>query len=538
MRIGGTLRSVALMGVFALIALTRPFLLFRDTVTGRVEGPNGKEVEGALVAALPTNVSPDSDPWQSLHWVHSDREGQFRMKLRRGTYAFSVTHPEMEGPGGVLYRTSSGKTGAPRLILRLGPGTSSLKGRLVPANGMHRPNGLVALAPTQDLKGDLNPKDGATYVAEVKNGHYRLCLPSGRYALATRTQGFGERESSVTLTGSVTCFDLLLMPAPSVPSREVIHWIREHAVGLVSCDPNQAQDDLVPLAAMVGSAKVVAVGEACHGTREFTQLTHRLIAFLVERMGFTAIGIEADPADTVALNAYILQGAGDPKQAVRELGFWTGPTHEVLNLARWLRQYNSNPAHPTKVNVFGIDPLLMASPGLEGRKVREKAMAERVQTILCRMPAESRVVVWVHNDHASKSLPEDWTGVESMGWHLREALGEDYLAVGTAFRRGAFLALHKNSHSNAIETFTVPAHREATLDAALAAVGKSTLVLDFRLIPAQGETATWSQTPQGTWRIGAEFSRSERQSHLCRMVAPRAFDLLIFVEQTRPPWLL
>ena len=60
---------------------------------------------------------------------------------------------------------------------------------------------------------------------------------------------------------------------------------------------------------MVGSAKVVAIGEACHGTREFTQLAHRFIAYLVERMGFTAIGLEADPSDTLALNAYILETA-------------------------------------------------------------------------------------------------------------------------------------------------------------------------------------------------------------------------------------
>jgi erythromycin esterase len=342
----------------------------------------------------------------------------------------------------------------------------------------------------------------------------------------------------VTLAGPITHIDLPLTPAPSIPSKVVTDWIREHAVGLVSCDPNQAQDDLAPLAAMVGSAKVLAVGEACHGTREFTQLTHRLIVFLIEQLGFTAFGIEADPADTVALNAYILQGTGNPEQAVRELGFWTGPTREVLNLALWLRQYNANPAHPAKVSVFGIDPLLATmtpDQGIEGRNAREKAMAEQVQTIRRRMPAGSKVVVWVHNDHASKCLPEDWTGVEPMGWHLHEALGKDYLAVGTAFRRGTFLALDNSSHPKALETFTVPAHCEATLDAALAAIGKPLLVLDFRLIPAQGETATWFQTPQGTWRIGAEFSRAERQAHLCPMVAPKAFDLLFFVERTRPP---
>lgn len=423
------------------------------------------------------------------------------------------------------------------MILRLGPGTSFLEGRLVPVNGLPPPNGLVALASTQARKGDSDPREGPIYVAEVKNGHYRLCLPPGRYAFAARAQGFGDRESTVTLAGSATHFDLPLAPAPSIPSKVVTDWIREHAIALASCDPNQPQDDLAPLAAMVGSAKVVAIGEACHGTREFTQLAHRFIAYLVERMGFTAIGLEADPSDTLALNAYILQGTGNPEQAVRELDFWTGPTREVLELAMWLRQYNANPAHPAKVGVFAIDPFLATMPdrSIEGRKAREKAMAGQVQTILSRMPAGSKVALWVHDDHASMALPEDWTGVEPMGWHLREVLGKDYLATGTAFRRGAFLAVDKSSPSRAVGTFTVPAHPEATLDAALDSIGKPLLALDLRLIPVQGETAAWFQTPQGTWRIGAEFSGAERKSHLCQMVAPKAFDLLFFVERTRPP---
>ena len=41
-----------------------------------------------------------------------------------------------------------------------------------------------------------------------------------------------------------------------------------------------------PLKAIIGPARVVALGEATHGTREFFQLKHRMLEFLVTEMGF------------------------------------------------------------------------------------------------------------------------------------------------------------------------------------------------------------------------------------------------------------
>src|SRR2546430_9872131 len=48
-------------------------------------------------------------------------------------------------------------------------------------------------------------------------------------------------------------------------------------------------DDLRQMESTIGNARIVAMGEATHGTREFFQLKHRMLEFLVEKKGFTVL---------------------------------------------------------------------------------------------------------------------------------------------------------------------------------------------------------------------------------------------------------
>ena len=68
------------------------------------------------------------------------------------------------------------------------------------------------------------------------------------------------------------------------------------------------------------------MGEATHGTHEFFQLKHRMLEFLVERMGFTVFGIEANWPESLAVNDYVLNGNGDPAKALAGFYFWTWNT--------------------------------------------------------------------------------------------------------------------------------------------------------------------------------------------------------------------
>jgi erythromycin esterase len=109
------------------------------------------------------------------------------------------------------------------------------------------------------------------------------------------------------------------------------------------------------LGSVVGNARIVAMGEATHGTREFFQMKHRMLEFLVEKMGFTLFAIEANWPESLAVNDYVLNGKGDPAAALAGIYFWTWNTEEVLNMIRWMRTYNADPAHTQKVQFLGFD---------------------------------------------------------------------------------------------------------------------------------------------------------------------------------------
>src|SRR5579872_5188860 len=131
---------------------------------------------------------------------------------------------------------------------------------------------------------------------------------------------------------------LLVALASSEP--EPGTWIRAHAIPIQTVEAGHGFGDLQPLAKVVGDARIVSLGEATHGTREFFQLKHRLIEFLASQKGFTIFSIEANMPEAYRLNDFVLHGNGDPKQLLKGMYFWTWNTEEVLDMILWMREFN------------------------------------------------------------------------------------------------------------------------------------------------------------------------------------------------------
>ena len=135
----------------------------------------------------------------------------------------------------------------------------------------------------------------------------------------------------------------------------VRRWIKSNAIPIRTVIAGNGFDDLQPLKKLIGSAHLVALGEATHGTREFFQLKHRMLEFLVSEMGFTVFGIEATMPEAFDVNEYVLTGKGDPAKALASLYMWPWNTEEVLEMIKWMRSYNADALHTNKVKFYGFD---------------------------------------------------------------------------------------------------------------------------------------------------------------------------------------
>jgi erythromycin esterase len=93
---------------------------------------------------------------------------------------------------------------------------------------------------------------------------------------------------------------------------------------------------------MVGDARIVAVGEASHGTREFFQLKHRMLEFLVTQMGFSIFSIESNMPQAYRLNDFVLKGEGDPAKLIKRGLYSLYDTEEVLDMVLWMREHNKS----------------------------------------------------------------------------------------------------------------------------------------------------------------------------------------------------
>jgi erythromycin esterase len=132
-------------------------------------------------------------------------------------------------------------------------------------------------------------------------------------------------------------------------------WLNEKALPLAAVTAGHDFADLQPLKEILAQVRVVGLGEATHGTREFFQCKHRLVEFLVKEMGFTVFVIEGSYAACQRINEYVLYGQNDPAVALSGVGFWTWDTEEVAALIEWMRQYNLTQPAEHKVRFCGND---------------------------------------------------------------------------------------------------------------------------------------------------------------------------------------
>lgn len=101
--------------------------------------------------------------------------------------------------------------------------------------------------------------------------------------------------------------------------------------------------------------RIVALGEATHGNREFQELKKLVFQDMVENNGIRAFVLEADTGGCEAINRYIHGGEGTLEEATETLGFQIYRTDEMANLISWMKSYNEKAKEGQDIRFYGFD---------------------------------------------------------------------------------------------------------------------------------------------------------------------------------------
>lgn len=139
---------------------------------------------------------------------------------------------------------------------------------------------------------------------------------------------------------------------PSV-SVSVPGLIAKHAEAFVTLE----QAALEPLLRRIGSARVVLIGEASHGTSEFYRMRARITQRLIEAKGFNVVAAEADWPDAARIDHYVRHRDALPSEwtAFARFPTWMWRNEETQSFIDWLHARNSSLHDRQRTAFCGLD---------------------------------------------------------------------------------------------------------------------------------------------------------------------------------------
>lgn len=120
----------------------------------------------------------------------------------------------------------------------------------------------------------------------------------------------------VAVVGFLVLAAVLARPAAAGAGDDKVAWIAANAAAVRSIDPKDADfADLAPLAAKIGNARIVQLGEATHGDGATLLAKTRLVRFLHESMGFDVVAWESGLYDVRLAEAALHRADSAPGAA-------------------------------------------------------------------------------------------------------------------------------------------------------------------------------------------------------------------------------
>mgnify|MGYP001562203059 CR=1 FL=1 len=120
--------------------------------------------------------------------------------------------------------------------------------------------------------------------------------------------------------------------------------------------------DSAAVGALIGDARVIALGEGAHSISEFTAYGDALLRRLVQEQGITAFVLESGFAEGLLIDEWIHGGPGELDQIARAgITYGFGESAQLTRQLAWLREWNTGGGD---VRFYGMDlPGSSTSPG-------------------------------------------------------------------------------------------------------------------------------------------------------------------------------
>ncbi|GAA1213974.1 erythromycin esterase family protein [Prauserella alba] len=300
-------------------------------------------------------------------------------------------------------------------------------------------------------------------------------------------------------------------------------WITGAAHPLDTTDPAALLGDLEPLRDMAGDASVVGVARGVHGAREFGRLTHRVLRFLVERLGFRSLAIEAGARTGTAVDSWLRTGRGDVASLLSDDHSWWR-TAEFVEVLHWMRARNEHrPGDPVRVvGLVDVD-----EPDMH---VLEQKLA--ANTLRWRERTGHRILYWSGSHSAvGHARSVAWTADRSgagdtdrnAGSYLRERLGTGYLSAGLTFHHGTV-----DLDGAPVR---VPAPPSDFTDAVLGSTHLDRYLLDLR---AGGAVAEHLADAPAKLRLLGPHSDPTQPAGMSGGSLPEFFDVVLHTREVTP----
>ncbi|XLS29659.1 erythromycin esterase family protein [Flavobacteriaceae bacterium M23B6Z8] len=138
-----------------------------------------------------------------------------------------------------------------------------------------------------------------------------------------------------------------------IPHKSEIAWLNKVIRPIRSLNEDGTLNDFSFLENFVNNKKIVALGEASHGTSEIFILKHQIIRYLVEEMNFDQFLMEAPLLEAEKMKECFKSEKCDSLDLANTLIYWTWNTKEMKDLMQWIKEFNKNES--TNINFAGFD---------------------------------------------------------------------------------------------------------------------------------------------------------------------------------------